>query len=304
MRLLTDEQLANRVRGDRIDILFDLAGHALRNRLLAFARKPAPIQITWIDSVGTTGLEAIDYVIADPYEIPAESEPCYVERVLRMPQTYVCYDPPRNAPPVGPLPALAKGYVTFASFNNPLKITDGFIELWARILNHVPGSRLVLKFFRIGGARRHRCAALLARFGVGDDRLEVQSGSPHGELLEAYNGVDLGLDPLYNGGLTTCEALWMGVPVITFPGETFARRHSLSHLSNVGLTETIARDLDEYVEIAVRLASDLPRLAGMRAGLRQRVAESPLCDGRRFAASLMGLLRAVWRDWCRSSRAR
>jgi predicted O-linked N-acetylglucosamine transferase (SPINDLY family) len=291
---LTDEQLAEQVRADEIDILFDLVGHAPGNRLFMFARRPAPIQITWIDSVGTTGMSAIDYVIADPYEIPPESEPYYAERVLRMPRTYVTYDPADDARPVGPTPAAGSGHVTFGSFNNPAKIAPEVVALWARILHRVDGSRLLLKYhgFDDPGSRR-QYGERFARCGISDDRVEFQGGAPHAELLACYKQVDVALDPIYNGGLTTCEALWMGVPVVTCPGETFPRRHSLSHLSNVGLTETIAGDFDQYVDLAVRLAGDLPRLAELRAGLRDRMAASPLCDGGQFAADLLAMLEGL-----------
>ena len=295
-----DEQLAARVRSDRIDILFDLAGHSPNNRLLAFARKPAPIQVAWIDSVGTTGLAAIDYLIADACEVPPGAEVHYTERVLRMPETYVCYGPPRDAPAVGPLPALSNGFVTFASFNNPAKITPRFARLWTRILVEVPASRLVMKYFGLGEEGGRPWRDLFARLGVSPDRLQLEPGSSHQDLLQTYNRVDLALDPFYSGGLTTCESLWMGVPVVTCPGDTFARRHSTSHLSAARFTETIADDDDDYVRIAVGLARDLPRLAQIRAGLRERVAKSPLCDGPRFAVNLMALLRAVWSDWCRA----
>jgi predicted O-linked N-acetylglucosamine transferase (SPINDLY family) len=293
---LSDQPLAEQIRIDRIDVLFDLAGHTAHNRLLVFARKPAPIQVTWAGYVGTTGLTAIDYLLADRFEVPAGAERHYRERVLRMPDGYVCYDPPAYAPPVTPLPALDGGQATFACFNNPAKITPRAIDVWAAILCRLPGARLVLKFkgWNDRGVAR-RCADLFAARGIDPGRLEFLGSSPHEELLAEYRRVDLALDPFpYSGGLTTCEALWMGVPVITCPGETFASRHSLSHLSNVGLTETIAGDLDQYVERAVSLASDLPRLAALRAGLRERMAASPHCDGRRFAAALVSILRGVW----------
>jgi predicted O-linked N-acetylglucosamine transferase (SPINDLY family) len=296
---ISDPRLAAEIRAEGIDILFDLAGHTSGNRLLVFARKPAPIQVTWAGYVGTTGLETMDYLLADRWEVPPGAEPYYRERVLRMPDGYVCFDPPADAPAVTPLPAPQRGGVTFASFNNPAKITPQVIEVWSRILDRLPGSRLVLKFRGQdeGGVAR-RFLDLFAAQGIDRDRVELLGGSPHAEFLAAYQRVDLALDPFpYNGGLTTCEALWMGVPVITCPGQTFAGRHSLSHLSNVGLTETIAADLDQYVELAVGLAADLPRLASLRAGLRQRVAASPLCDGKRFAANLTALLRAVWETW-------
>ena len=196
---------------------------------------------------------------------------------------------------MAPLPALNRGEVTFGCFNNPAKITPQAIEIWARILRRLPGARLVFKYrgWNDRGVAR-RFVEMFAAQAIDPARLEFLGNSPHAELLAEYNRMDLALDPFpYNGGLTTCEALWMGVPVVTCPGETFAGRHSLSHLSSVGLTETIAHDLDEYVELAVSLAGDLPRLAALRAGLRQRMADSPLCDGKRFAANLASVLDGV-----------
>ena len=301
--LWSDEQLAQKIRADRIDILFDLAGHTARNRLLVFARKPAPIQITWIGYVGTTGLDAMDYIVADRHEIPDAAEKHYCERVLRMPDGYVCYDPPEYAPPVSTLPAEKGGCVTFGNFNNPAKITSQVIEVWAKILTRVADSRLVLKYNGMNDSSVvDRFSEICAGYGVDTDRLTFLGRSPHEKLLGEYQKIDIALDPFpYSGGLTTCEALWMGVPVITCPGETFASRHSLSHLSNVGLTETVARDLADYVELASGLANDLPRLAKWRAELRERMAASPLCDGPGFAGNLMNQLRGIWREWCEQS---
>jgi len=297
---LSHPMLAEQIRADRIDILFDLAGHTARNRLLVFARKPAPIQITWLGYVGTTGLAAMDYVLADRWEIPADMENHYCEKVLRLPDGYVCYDPPAYAPEVNALPALGQGHVTFGSFNNLGKINPSVVAVWAEVLGRIPGARLVLKYqgFDDDGTRR-RYEELFAARGVQRGRLELLGWSSHAQLLSEYHRIDLALDPFpYGGGLTTCEALWMGVPVITCPGETFASRHSLSHMSNIGLTETVARDLSHYVELAAQWASDLPRLAHLRAELRGRMARSPLCDGPHSAANLMHLLRTVWRQWC------
>ncbi|MGO9110814.1 MAG: tetratricopeptide repeat protein [Thermoguttaceae bacterium] len=295
---LGDQRLADQIRTDRIDILFDLAGHTAHNRLLVFARKPAPIQVTWAGYVGTTGLTAMDYLLADRYEVPPGTERYYQERVLRMPDGYVCYDPPSYAPAVMPLSALECGQVTFGSFNNPAKITSQAIEVWARILRRLPEARLVLKFkgWNNNGLAR-RFGEMFANQGIDPRRLELLGPSPHDKFLAEYNRIDLALDTFpYSGGLTTCEALWMGVPVITCPGETFASRHSLSHLSNVGLTETVAQDFDGYVELAVSLAGDLPRLAALRAGLRERMAASPLCDGKRFAVNFASVLHDVWQQ--------
>ena len=176
------------------------------------------------------------------------------------------------------------------------------LAVWAQIVCRVPGSRLLLVSPALDGATaRQRTSAEFVAAGGDRDRLELRGTTPWRLLLAAYNTIDIALDPFpYSGGLTTCEALWMGVPVVTCPGETFASRHSLSHLANVGLTETVAGDAREYVALAVRLAGDLPHLAALRAGLRQRVARSPLCDGARFAGHLAQRLRNVWRQWCRS----
>jgi predicted O-linked N-acetylglucosamine transferase (SPINDLY family) len=303
IRTLADEMLADQVRADRIDILFDLAGHTAGNRLLLFARKPAPLQIAWIGYPGTTGLAAMDYILADRHQIPAEAEADYSERVLRMPHGYVCYEPPADAPEVAPLPAAEQGFVTFGSFSNPAKITPRVAALWAEILGRVPGSRLMLRYSGLDHpGTRQRYAELFAAYGIAADRLDMAQ-LPLGEVLAEYGRVDLALDPFpYGGGLTTCEAMWMGVPVVTCPGKTFASRHSTSHLSNVGLTELIAADFSQYVELAVAWATDLPRLAACRAGLRPRMACSPLCDGPRFAADLAEVLRGAWQTWCRQQK--
>jgi protein O-GlcNAc transferase len=293
---LTDEAIADSIRDDSIDILFDLAGHTGNNRLLVMAHKPAPIQITWAGYVGTAGLAAIDYLLADRFEVPPDLEHHYRETVLRMPNGYVCYEPPAS-PPVAPLPALARGYVTFGSFSNPAKLGPQIAAPWARILERVPHSRLVLKYKGLDDPlHASRLREYFAAQGVDSARLDLQGDSPQAELLPHYDGIDIALDPFpYGGGVTTLEALWMGVPVVTLPGETFASRHTLSHLSNVGVEGTVARDLDHYVDLAVSLAADLPALAAIRAGLRERMAASPLCDGERFASDFMDLMRSTWR---------
>ena len=295
----SDDRLTQAIRDDGIDILFDLTGHTRDNRLLVFARRPAPIQISWAGYVGTTGLRTMDYVLADRYEIPPEAEPHYCERVLRMPDGYICFEPPACAPPVSPLPALNKGHVTFGSFNNQAKLGQQTVATWSRILHRVPGSRLVLKYYAMSNpAVAGRLREMFASQGVEPDRIDFFGTTSHAEQMERYRDVDIALDPFpYNGGLTTLEALWMGVPVVTCPGETFAGRHSLSHLSNVGLTTTIAGDLEDYVSLAESLAGDLPALARLREVLRDRMQSSPLCDGERFARNFERLMRNVWREW-------
>jgi predicted O-linked N-acetylglucosamine transferase (SPINDLY family) len=215
-----------------------------------------------------------------------------------MPDGYLCYDPPIVAPPVGPLPLLKKGFATFGSFNNLAKITPEVVAVWAKLLRRAPTARLVLKHRGLGDPTvKQRYLELFAAHNVGPQRLELLPWTSYAECLATYHAVDVALDPFpFSGNTTTCDALWMGVPVVSCPGATFASRHSLSHLSTVGLTETIARNFDEYVERAVSLAADPRRLAALRAGLRERMAASPLCDGKRFATDLASLLCDVWKQ--------
>jgi len=301
---LSDEALAEQVRADQVDILVDLAGHTAGDRMLTFARKPAPIQITWLGYTGTTGLAAMDYLLADPQQVPPGAETYYRERVLRLPDDYVVFDPLQEMPAVAPLPATRCGHFTLGSFNNPSKVNREVVRLWARILARLPDARLLVKFRGVDGrAVQARYAGMFSDCGIDPRRVEMSGWEDRDEFLKYYHRVDLALDTFpYGGGLTTCEALWMGVPVVTCPGRTFASRHACTHLTTAGLREFIARDFDEYVELAVRAAGDLPRLAALRAGLRAQVAASPLCDGARQARSFVALLHELWRDWVARQR--
>jgi protein O-GlcNAc transferase len=231
--------------------------------------------------------------------VPLGAERDYREKVLRLPDSYVCYDPPADAPAVGPLPALARGHVTFGSLNNPAKITPQVVAVWAEILRRVPTARLVLRYHGLDDAETaRRYVAAFAGAGVDPGRVDISGWAAHAQRLDLYNQIDLGLDPFpYSGATTTCDALWMGVPVVTLPGETFDSRQSLAHVMTVGLEELVACDPSDYVARAVALAGDLPCLAALRGGLRGRMADSPLCDGPRFAADFMALLREAWRRW-------
>jgi predicted O-linked N-acetylglucosamine transferase (SPINDLY family) len=296
---LSDEDLAERIRADQVDMLFDLASHAMGNRLLVFARKPAPIQIAW---AGPTGLSAMDYLLTDSYLVPPGEERHYRETVLRLPDAYACYERPADAPPVGPLPALQRGYVTFGSSNNLSKITPRVIRTWAQILGRVPNARLVLRYGAATANRdtQQRFGDLFAAAGIEADRLHWVGWTPYAQRFDVYGEIDLTLDPFpFSGCTTTCESLWMGVPVVTCPGENYLSRQSLSVLRNVGCDGTVAQDPSDYVDRAVALADDLPRLAALRAGLRSQMASSGLCDGPRFAHHLGLVLRNVWSEWCR-----
>ena len=299
-RGISDEALSQRIRSERIDILIDLAGHTAKNRLLVFARKPAPIQVKWVGYAGSTGLSAMDYLIADYQHVPEGAERHYSERVIRLPDGYICYEPPDYAPQAGPLPFERNGFITFGCFNNPAKINDDVLSAWAEILKAVRNSRLILKYGNMDAeGNRNRILDQFGAHGVDESRLTLEGKSPHSELLGRYNDVDIALDTFpYTGGLTTCEALWMGVPAITKPGETFASRHSLSHLKNAGVPELVADDLPDYVSKAVELANDVPRLTGLRSGLRERMAKSALCDGEKFATDFTSAMRLIWHEWC------
>jgi tetratricopeptide (TPR) repeat protein len=299
---LSDEQAATRIREDAIDILVDLSGHTSHNRMTLFARKPAPLAVTWLGYPNTTGLPAIDCrftdAVADP---PGEADRLHTERLVRLPSGFLCYGAPDDAGPVAPLPALVTGHVTFGSFNNVAKLSPATIALWTRLLGEIPDARLLLKAsqFKDCGTRE-RIAAAFAAAGIGSERLSVLP--PHAttaEHLAAYGHVDIALDPLpYDGTATTCEALWVGVPVVTLRGERHAARVGASILTAVGLENLIAATSDEYVAIAAGLAHDHDALAALRAGLRERMRTSPLCDGAGFARAVEDAYSAMWRDWC------
>ncbi len=298
VRTLDDAELAMRIREDSIDILVDLSMHMADGRPLLFARKPAPIQVAWLAYPGTTGLDAIDYRLTDPRLDPAESEAHYSERSAWLPDAFWVYDPLTAEPPVNPLPAQARGYVTFGCLNNPCKVTGATLALWSAVLRAVPGSRLLL--LAPAGSARDRLQARLEALGVERGRVSFVAFRPRAEYLAAYHEVDIGLDTVpYNGHTTSLDAFWMGVPVISRLGSTCVGRGGSSQLFQLGLTELLAATDAGFVETAVRLAADLPRLAELRAGLRSRLATSPLMDAARFTRHLEQFYRRAWQDYCR-----
>ena len=298
----TDGQVAELIRKDGIDILVDLAGHTAGNRLLVFARKPAPVQVTYLGYPDTTGMKAMDYRLTDGYaDPPGTSEHLHSEELMRLPGSAWCYRPSGEAPPVGSAPVLSGGGVTFGCFNPRPKMTEEVLALWARLLMAVPGSRLLLKNlgFRDSSVRE-RVMGMLMKGGVGEERVEFMGRVPSvTEHLVTYGRVDIALDTYpYHGTTTTCEALWMGVPVIALAGRTHASRVGVSLLTNAGLPELIAGSAEQYVEIAVKLAADIPRLVELRASLRERMASSALMDAPRFARNVEQAYRQMWRAWC------
>ena len=295
---MSDEELAQRIRSDRIDLLIDLSGHSNGNRLCTFALKPAPVQATWLGYAATTGLAEIDFILADPVTVPAGEEEFYTEKVWRLPETYVCFTPPRLELPVSELPALAKGHVTFGCFNYPGKINDAVVDLWSEILAGAPGSALLLKYRNFDHeAERELFRRRFRDRGLDPGRLRFLGASPREEYLAAYGEVDLCLDPFPFPGLTTtCEALWMGVPTLTLamPRGMYGRNGELV-LKSLGLGRWVAESAGEYREKAVTLAADLRGLAALRQGLRQTFLSSPLCAADRFAGHLEEAFRGMVR---------
>ncbi len=270
-------------------------------RMTACAHRMAPVQVKWVGMQNhSSGLAEMDWIITDRWETPPELAHFYSERLLRLPDGYVCYSPPPYAPDVATLPAVANGHITFGCFNNLAKVTPRVIAVWCGIMRRLPGSRLVMKAHQFADeSTRERILAGFAVHGVAASRIELRGPSRHRTFIGQYNDIDIVLDPFpYSGGLTTCEALWMGVPTVTLAGEIFASRHSVSHLSNAGLDDWVASDVASYADLAVAKASDIAALATLRSGLRAQVKASPLCDARRFGRNLGKALRTAWRDWC------
>jgi len=281
---LDHQALTTRLRDGRFDLAFDLAGHTAHNRLPVFARRVAPVQASWLGYVGTTGLAAMDYIIADRWHVRPEEEDWYRERIWRMPDGYLCYRGPPYVPETGSGPAESSPF-TYGCLSNPTKLNTGLLDSWARILKRSEGSKLLLRYRGyedpwIAG----RIQARFASQGIDPARLDLRGPCGHRALFETYREIDVALDTFpYAGGVTTCEAIWMGVPVVTFPGRSFAGRHATSHMSNAGLERFVAADQAAYEDLAVSLAADRPGLQALRQGLREQVARSPLGDASRFA---------------------
>jgi predicted O-linked N-acetylglucosamine transferase (SPINDLY family) len=305
---LSDEALIRRIRQDGIDILVDIVGHFSDSRLAIFGRRPAPVQVSYLGYPGTTGVDAISYritdAIADP---PGWTENLHTEELIRLPDVFLCYQPPVEMPPVGELPCLRAGHVTFGCFNKLSKISPQAIDAWSQILRQVPGSRLLLHHAWVPGEESKETQRAMirdfSRNGIRRERLEIAGYLPAEEHLALFGRVDLALDPFpYCGTTTTCELLWMGLPVITVAGRTHVARVGASLMSSVGLSECVANSVDEYVAKAVEMARDRARLQTVRAGMRERMQPSPLMDAPRFVRNLEAAYRHMWRLWCKARR--
>jgi predicted O-linked N-acetylglucosamine transferase (SPINDLY family) len=295
---MPDDKAADLIRADQIDILVDLALHTADNRLLVFAQKPAPVQVTFAGYPGSTGLQTIDYRLTDPFLDPPDLEDdCYSEQSIRLPHSFWCYDPLGAQLSPNALPAEMNGFVSFGSLNNFRKVNDQVIQLWAKVLAAIPNSRLMM--LCPAGAHRTLVSKSFEQAGVPADRIEFVLPSPRSQYLQHYHRIDIGLDTLpYNGHTTSLDSYWMGVPVVTLAGQTVVGRAGVSQLTNLGLTELIASTPEEFVDIAAKLSADLPHLAHLRRSLRTRMEQSPLMDGAQYARDIESAYRRMWRTRC------
>lgn len=297
----TDAEAARLIHADGTHVLIDLAGHTAYNRLPVFAYKPAPVQVSWLGYFATTGVEEIDYLLADPVSVPLPHRQHFTETVWYLPDTRLCFTPPREAPDVAPLPALGRGYITLGCFQNLAKVNDDVLALWARVFTELPSTRLLLHSKPLADpAVRQQFGERLRRAGIPDKRVSMRGALSRQDYLAAHAEVDLILDTFpFPGGTTTCEALWMGVPTLTLTGDRLIGLQGASLLAAAGLTEWIAATPAASVEKALAFAGDLNALAALRASLRGRLIASPLCDAPRFAKHLQDALWGMWRRWAR-----
>jgi predicted O-linked N-acetylglucosamine transferase (SPINDLY family) len=291
-----DAQAAQLIHADAIDILVDLSGHTRGGRLGVFARKPAPVQISYLGYLNTTGAAAMDFRISDAIaDPPGASERLHCETLLRLPQTLWCYQPPEDAPQICAPPAQRNGYITFGSFNHVAKLNDGVLELWGELLRRLPNVRLQLMALP-DEETAQRIRAALEQQGVAAERIRTLPRLARAQYWQMFGEVDIALDPFpYTGGATSCDALWMGLPVVTLAGSFGFARTAATVLANASLAELVAEDAEQYLTIAQRLALDLPALARLRADMRARLARSPLLDATGFVAALEGAYREAWR---------
>lgn len=298
---LDDPSLAERIRADAIDVLVDLSGHTANSRLTVFAYRPAPVQVSWLGYFATTGLDCMDAVLFDDWHVHVRAEGQFCERIVRLPQGRFCFRPPGWARiAIDPLPCLNNGYVTFGSFNNTSKLNSGVYDVWAAVLREIPEARLVLKWRNF--VDDHLCTVVRTAFerrGVDPDRLELRGASFHRDMLGQYNDIDIALDPFpFTGGMTSCEALWMGVPVVTWPQERTVSRQTFAILGVLGLDDLAASGPEEYVRLAAGLARDITRLDTLRQGLRTRMQASVLMDAGAFAQQLEDCYEQLFHELC------
>jgi protein O-GlcNAc transferase len=293
-------ELASRVRADGVDILVDLAGHTMGSAHLALALKPAPVQVSWIGVLSTTGMSTMDYFLGDACLPCPGTEHLFSENVYRLPRVLYCYRPHLGNIPVAQSPCLERGYITFGSFNNPQKITREVAQLWAAIMHLVPNSRLLLKYRGLETeVMQNRFRDWFAADGIEPARLQFAGATPPNEYLAEYGGIDIALDPFpYNGGSTTLDALWMGVPVVTLAGRLCVQCNGKTVLTVAGLADLVAETPEDYLRIALFLAGTVPKMPDLRANVRNALQSSPLMDETSLVKSVEDAYRTMWRGWC------
>ncbi|MCG8373750.1 MAG: tetratricopeptide repeat protein [Balneolales bacterium] len=298
---VSDEEVYETIKGDQIDILIDLAGHTAGNRLKMMSMKPAPVQISYLGYINTTGVKEIDYRFCDAYVNPSETQNYYTEQLFPLPNSFTCYEPINPSPPVSETPALTNGYITFGCFNNTNKLSPATIKLWSELIQALPGSRLMLKSSHLNDEHTiERFKTQFLAHGVSERALIFEGSSEIYEYLQCYSKIDIGLDPFpHNGGTTSHDMLWMGVPMITMEGDRYVSRFGVSILNNLGYPEWIALNEDEYIQKAMDLASDVRLLNNIRSGLRQEMEISPLCDGIEFTSNFENALKTLWNNFCK-----
>ncbi|MDP6673842.1 MAG: tetratricopeptide repeat protein [Gammaproteobacteria bacterium] len=303
---MENDEVAARIRQDGIDILIDLAGHTANNRLLVFARKPAPIQVSWLGYPNTTGIKVMDYRLTDAVADPnGDADPLHAEKLVRLEHGFLCYQNDESIPVVSPPPCLKQGHVTFGSFNTIKKVTSEVVRVWSQILTGTPGARLIMKANALEDeTTKTRLLQAFGENGITRDRIDLVNATPHRkDHMKVYSKVDISLDPFpYNGTTTTCEALWMGVPVISLRGNRHAGRVGASIHHHIGLTELTVDSEDEYVALAKRLAGDTERLVTLRKALRPQIRESTLMNLPLFTETLEDAYRKMWVTWCNAKR--
>ncbi|HUT33834.1 MAG TPA: tetratricopeptide repeat protein [Planctomycetota bacterium] len=301
---LSNQETAHLIERTGIDILVDLNSFSFVDRLAVLALQPAPVLVAWFNLFATSGMACLDYLIGDEWVVPPDEERFYTERIVRVPGSYLTFEVTHPAPDVVPPPCLSRGALTFGSLASQYKLTPQVLETWAAILTRCPGSRLVIKNAALGSpTNRAFLQERLAELNVASDRVELDGPAPHFEFLSKYGEIDIALDPFpYNGGTTTTEAIWQGVPVLTFHGDRWASRTSASILRAAGLDDFVARDRQDYVERAVALVAspDTPaRLEDLRLHMRERLRRSAVCDTAGFTAAMERAYVRMWRRWCR-----
>jgi predicted O-linked N-acetylglucosamine transferase (SPINDLY family) len=294
---MMDNEASGLVSGENLDILIDLAGHSGTPRLLLLGRRLAPVQMTWCGYSGTTGIDTIDYVIVDNVIAPPGEKAYFSEEPLRLPTAYLSFQP-FNSHEVSPLPFERNGYITFGCMNNPSKINKYVVSWWAEILKAVPSSKLLMRYVLFGDPLvRERIAKMFRECGIESERYEMLPGGK--DFVAAYNDVDIALDTFpYNGTTTTCESLWMGVPVVTIRGDRFVARVGASLLTHTGLGNFVAESPEQYIALAVSLANSTVPLANLRRNLRTHLSTTPVYNAQLFTESLEKAYMQAFERWC------